>query len=165
MCKEMVYGYERINEVLMSGKGCGFEFKIMNYGTHPCSYIRFTEEQAHALGWQNADEEEWWDDAYCHKLKCHGGCTYTEAQDPETKKKEDGYVWAGWDYGHAGDFIGYSLRPDWPVNRDSGHRYTLNELVDDMIYTLQDAARQLEEEGDHDGDNTDEETTPVSLEE
>jgi len=164
MCKEMVYGYESKNEVLISGKGCGFEFKIMNYGTHPCSYIRFTVKEAHALGWEDEEIDEW-DSGYCYKLNCHGGCTYTDAQDPETKKKEDGYIWAGWDYAHAGDFMGYSLKPGWPVDRDSDHRYTLKELVDDMIYTLQDAAKQLEEEGDRNGYNTDEKTTPVSMEE
>lgn len=143
--KQMVYGYERIRECLVHGSLGGIEFKIMNYGTHPCSYIRLTTEQATALGY--TVEHEYEDKQYCYKLCCHGGCTYTDPEDPETKERQDGYIWAGWDYGHAGDFMGYSLRPDWPVAPDSGHRYTTDELLDEMEDVIDRALLYLAEAG------------------
>ena len=143
--KEMVYGYERKRECLVHGSLGGIEFKIMNYGTHPCSYIRLTNEQAETLGY--SVEHPYEDKQYCYELWCHGGCTYTDPEDPETKEKQDGYIWAGWDYGHAGDFMGYVLRPDWPGKRSGEHMYTTDELLDEMEDVIDSTLLYLADRG------------------
>ena len=133
------YTYERKHEKIVGGKYRGIEFKIMNYGTHPCSYILLTDEQARTLGYEDSE-----DDLNC--LICHGGCTYGCDVDPETKKETPGYIWAGWDYAHLGDFHGSDLNPLFLSIKRDGHKYTTKELVlecfETIDYTLADLRKE-----------------------
>lgn len=108
----MQYREERINEVLAQGEIEGFEFKIKNYGTHPCSYVRIPKD--HIL--DGVD----YDNIY---LDCHGGLTYSSRED-------DGYWWIGWDYGHCDDFTGYYMK--YSNQDDQGKKLTTDKLVEEM---------------------------------
>lgn len=91
MVKKMIYGKEYKISRLAMGICCGYKWEIISLGTHPCAYILIPP--MHPLwGKSNID------------LPVHGGVTYmSECIDLANSIK---YWYIGWDYGHAGDYIG-----------------------------------------------------------
>lgn len=83
MIKKMVYTRSPKISTLARGECCGYKWKIISFGTHPCAYI-FIPSKHSLYGKSNID------------LPVHGGVTLTE------KFKDDWCI--AWDYAHAGDY-------------------------------------------------------------
>lgn len=111
--REMVYK-RRLSgaEVLHSGSHQGFDFIILNLGTHPTAYVRLpTKHEYFGKDYSYID------------IDTHGGLTY--ASDSVTGSNKKGW-WIGWDYAHSGDYTyydSYSLE---------GKRYTTLDVLDDV---------------------------------
>ena len=95
----MVYTSEHKREVLDTGYFHGFFYYILNLGTHPTAYIRIPENHS------------------CYKkdyveidIDVHGGLTYANNYlCVENNTELEGWF-IGWDYGHAGDYMGYYVK-------------------------------------------------------
>lgn len=114
--KEMIYSANRIDpERIAEGTYKGFDYYVLNLGTHPCAYIDVTETLLNGKEYGDID------------IQCHGGLTYSRNYLPTVDKK--GWF-IGWDYAHSCDFIGYEL--EMPiVIRTNGKRWTTAEIVNE----------------------------------
>lgn len=93
--KEMVYTENRHTpEILDKGEYRGVEYVVISLGTHPTAYV---ENVAKA-----ADE----DDKRISNVSAHGGFTYYGPDYWNPNKTHD-TTYLGWDYAHAGDFVGW----------------------------------------------------------
>lgn len=116
--KEMEYiGFKKnYREILDQGNFYGFNYYIMNLGTHPCCYVKISKN--HAFFKKGYDDID---------IDCHGGLTYasnylmgvdTDALD------ENWYI--GWDYAHFGDYMYFKKNM-----KLDGHKWTIDELRED----------------------------------
>lgn len=121
-CKEMEYGIEYKFDVLAEGTCYGFQFYIINYGTHPCSYVEIPIEHR-MKGFED--------------IKVHGGITYSEYGIHELKTNK---WFIGWDYMHLGDYSGM-FEKDLPALNEGAHKWNIEELLNDVV----DVCRQLKE--------------------
>lgn len=90
----MKYQTERTKQILCRGEYKGFNFVIVSYGTHPCAYVEIPKN--HPL----------YETDYGYiDIDCHGGLTY----DGDLLFVDDSLKgwYIGWDYAHAGDYVGY----------------------------------------------------------
>lgn len=95
MMKQMVYQAEPTKaDVLDKGTYMGRRYAIVSYGTHPCAYV----ECAYA-GIETMRER------LEKKTRCHGGITYSGHL--EHVFEGDDHYFFGWDYAHAGDYLGF----------------------------------------------------------
>ena len=105
MGKPMIYSEHRKVERLSMEVYRGYEFAVMNLGTHPCCYIKLPKGHKY----ENIDYDN-------IPLSVHGGLTYGESYlivavvGGKQIKDETGY-WIGWDYAHYGDYLGYDSPP------------------------------------------------------
>lgn len=103
MGKPMIYSEHGKVERLSIEVYRGYEFAVMNLGTHPCCYIKLPKGHKY----ENVDYDN-------IPLAVHGGLTYGESflNVAEVGGKEiadkTGY-WIGWDYAHYGDYLGCDL--------------------------------------------------------
>ena len=98
--KEMVYTNERKIEVLERNFYKGYEYLIVNYGTHPCCYVALESKHPYyGVFYDNIN------------INCHGGLTYSNLglinSFTRTTYLSDDYWVVGWDYHHVGDFSGF----------------------------------------------------------
>lgn len=126
--REMVYTTKRIDKVILhNGIYKNYPFQIVSYGTHPCAYVFITYENDYFYG-------RHYDDINC--IDCHGGLTFSEPYE----ENEDTWL-IGWDYAHAGDYVGYQptlgsnfidsmVYDDWGSN--NGKKYTVEEILKDV---------------------------------
>lgn len=114
MNKPMFYQANRKEppDILASGKYKGFDYYILDLGTHPCAYIDVSHTKLNGVDYDDID------------LQCHCGLTYSNAR----LKGVDKVGWyIGWDYAHYCDFVGYTLMyPTWQSN---GKMWTTEEIV------------------------------------
>lgn len=91
--EEMKYKKAKDLVVLDMGRYSEFNYYIISRGTHPCAYIDISNES-------DIDTEHIIDD------NCHYGETYHKdtLELPGRKMLGD---FVGWDYAHAGDFMGF----------------------------------------------------------
>ena len=128
--KEMVYTSEHKREVLDTGYFHGFFYYILNLGTHPTAYIRIPEN--HKYYQVDYDEVD---------VDVHGGLTYgKDYLHIENDVKIDGWF-IGWDYGHAGDYMGYYADEifNLALYKDDDKKWTTEEIakeVRDVCYQL-----------------------------
>lgn len=119
--KEMVYQKERIIDLLYKGKHKGYNFYIMNLGTHPTAYIEIPKDNVLYLKSYNKIYNMGCD------IEVHGGLTYSSQQlliSDDTKLDNSWFI--GWDYAHYGDFSGADLLyPKFPTN---GKKWTTVEI-------------------------------------
>lgn len=127
MGKPMIYSKHSKIERLSMEVYRGYEFAVMNLGTHPCCYIKLPKGHKYEnVHYNNIP------------LDVHGELTYSESYlavavvDGKRIKEETGY-WIGWDYAHWGDYLGYDPEPN------GEHIYTTEELEMDC----RDAIDQL----------------------
>lgn len=66
--KPMVYKEKREVEVLVHDTYKGYEFAIINLGTHPCAYVGIPA--GHRLYKKDQDK--------INEIDCHGGLTFTQ---------------------------------------------------------------------------------------
>ena len=118
------------SKILDSGQCFGFNYYIISFGSHPCSYVEIPNN--HKLyNKKYMDIED--------KIEVHGGLTYS--CNKLYGVDDTGIKWfIGWDYGHAFDYqlIG---RIDGKLIEWEGHRWTLEELRQDVF----DVCKQLKE--------------------
>lgn len=120
MGKPMIYSESRKVERLAMEVYKGYEFAVMNLGTHPCCYIKLPK--GHKYYGKNYNDIP---------LSVHGGLTYSEKHLWVTEDviDETGW-WIGWDYAHIGDYLGFEsvFRHEYePPNK----LWTIEELEQD----------------------------------
>lgn len=122
--KEMKYSSKRIIEILDKGNFKGFNYYIMNLGTHPTAYIEIPKE--HKLF--NKTDYEVYD--YID-LEVHFGLTYSRNYlYINEKQKLDGWF-IGWDYAHCDDYTGYEeIMPD--ELKTNGKKWTTEEILEEV---------------------------------
>ena len=107
--KEFVYLPKRIEgEIIAHNVYKDVEYFVVSLGTHPCAYVKCPKEflDEHTDDWGNLTE-----------IWVHGGVTYTgEMSDLKTFKDKDGEYCFGWDYAHAGDYLGNDDSP-WDLRK------------------------------------------------
>lgn len=124
---KMVYELHQINpKIIAKGNFFGYDFYVLNLGTHPCCYVRIP------VGHKYYDVD--YNDV---PVYCHGGLTYGERHLFDLTD-EDYFI--GWDYAHAGDFTGYDMKFGFG---SEDHRYTTKELVLDCLEAIRDFVKIL----------------------
>ena len=91
---EMKYTSEHYVKILDKGSYKGFDYAVVSYGTHPCSYI-FIPKNHNYYG-KSYDEIE---------LDCHDGLTFSQEDLIFNPMVTDNWV-IGWDYRHYTDYDG-----------------------------------------------------------
>ena len=123
--KEMVYSCERKTpEVIARDSFKGYEFCVINYGTHPCAYVAIAEGQPYywAKSYEDVD------------VDCHGGFTFMNWGYAGVFSSD--YCVIGWDYAHCGDYTGSLI-----ITGDK--KWTTKEIVQeceeviDQLYVLE----------------------------
>ena len=113
--REMIYQATRLNppEQIASGNYKGFDYYVLNLGTHPCAYIDVSDTELKQTHYDDID------------IDCHGGLTYSREY-LNTIDKKGWFI--GWDYAHYCDFAGYELA--MPTSLSSyGKKWTTQEIV------------------------------------
>lgn len=115
--KEMVYKPERCDpEQLMHGTWRGFDYYVLNLGTHPCAYVDISEYEGEPLN--------------VEKIDCHGGITYLEQYLATVDRKGE---FIGWDYAHCWDYNGACR--DFPYTKEL-KRWTTAEMVNECKHVI-----------------------------
>ena len=120
MMKQMEYSPNKIIEILNIGNYKGFNYYIMNLGTHPTAYIEIPKQ--HKIYNKTYDDID---------LEVHCGLTYSRnyLYIDEYKKIKGWFI--GWDYGHYGDYSGYDeLLPK--QFRTEGKKWTTEEILEEV---------------------------------
>ena len=115
--KPMIYRKERILENLYSDTYRGFNFYVLNLGTHPTAYVEIPK--GHKLF--NKDYRK-------IDIDVHGGLTYSDSSLYTSEEKVIKNSWfIGWDYSHCTDYY-----PDL----NDGKKWTTEEMIEDCIYVI-----------------------------
>lgn len=114
--KEMFYQATMLKtpEQIAKGNYNGFDYYVLNLGTHPCAYIDVTETDLNGVFYDDID------------LECHCGLTYSREY-LNTVDKKGWFI--GWDYAHHCDFAGYYLNS--PAMSLPGKMWTTQEIVNE----------------------------------
>lgn len=122
--KQMIYTFERDNEILDVGTIDGYDYVIMSYGTHPCAYVKTQNEQY-------VDEND---------IDVHGGITFNGGRDFGCGRNH--YI--GWDYAHCGDYCGLDMMlPPEYITDDK--KWTTEEILEDVKDVIKQLKKQREE--------------------
>jgi len=113
--RPMIYQKDRKYEILHKDKYKKYNYFILNLGTHPTAYIEIPE--GHKLFGKH------YDDIY---INVHGGLTYSEDDLLGIKSKS---WFIGWDYAHAGDYMGYEELFGFINPNDK--KWTTEEIIKD----------------------------------
>ena len=89
--KPMIYQKDRKIELLYKDNYKGYNYYILNLGTHPTAYIEIPK--GHLLYAKNYNEID---------IDVHGGLTYS---DNHLQILENGNWFIGWDYAHFYDYM------------------------------------------------------------
>ncbi len=119
--KPMLYTPDMLRNnyiVLDEGNINGFDYKIINYGLHPCAYVALPNSHKYYNKEYNDID-----------VDCHGGLTFGRFTTFEPDKDEK--FWIGWDYAHYGDYSGTDLMfsPDFCVG---GKKWTTEEILEEV---------------------------------
>lgn len=105
----MEYGDGRHCNIIARGAYRGMEFAVISKdGWFPCGYVNVKGTSLDGMDYDHIDG-----------IDCHGGLTYSENR----LLLDYGGWWIGWDYGHNGDYCGFT---DF-----GGRRYTTEEVVEE----------------------------------
>lgn len=125
--KQMVYQMERKIEILCEGTYKGYQFYILNLGTHPTAYIEIPRksklfgksyEEIYRMGID---------------LDVHGGLTYSN-DNLQTIQENSWFI--GWDYAHYNDYAGYEERLPKELRTD-GRKWTTEEILEDVANAIE----------------------------
>lgn len=115
--KQMIYQKDRKTELLHKGNYKGYNYYILNLGTHPTAYIEIPK--GHKLYQKD------YDDIY---INVHGGLTYSD-DILMGKKSENWFI--GWDYAHYKDYAGfYEDLPNFVKNYNL-KKWTTEEIIEE----------------------------------
>ena len=131
--KEMIYQKERKVELLFNAKYKGYQFYILNLGTHPTAYVNIPANHPYYLKLY-----------YDLDINCHGGLTYSKKYLNITDKNQIEGWFIGWDYAHWDDYIGYFI-DDEVLSKyaDKQKKWTTDEIIQECL----DVIDQLENKG------------------
>ena len=126
--KEMIYQSTRLNppEILASGEHKGYNYYVLNQGTHPCGYV----EIPHDSKYFNVDYDN-------IPVECHGGLTYGRGFLVGEATVDDNRYFIGWDYAHYGDYVGYSSMFGVSESSCGYKRYTTDTVVAECKYVIE----------------------------
>lgn len=134
--KQMVYQTERIFEVLFQGTYYGYQFYIMNLGTHPTAYVEIPITNKLFGKTYNEIYEMGVD------IDVHGGLTYSRNH---LFGGEMNKWFIGWDYAHAGDYSGYIKKyPELSMLSIYDKKWTTEEIFDDVVNAIQQIKKEEE---------------------
>lgn len=127
MIKQMEYQSDRKMELLHYDKYKGYTYYILNLGTHPTAYIEIPKGHIlHGMNYIEIYKKDYYIDV-------HGGLTYSD-NELMGIKTESWFI--GWDYAHAGDYMGYY---------ESFSKYnihTLNSDYDNKKWTTEEIIKE-----------------------
>lgn len=131
--KEMIYGTNRIVDVLDSGKCFGYQYYILNLGTHPTAYVEIPN--THSCYKKRYDEID---------IDVHGGLTYSKdyLYIPENENLKNSWF-IGWDYAHAGDYFGYNENFLLYLQERNNKKWTTKEIQQD-VYSVCEQLKEME---------------------
>ena len=112
--------------ILNYGVYKGYEYHILNLGTHPCSYITLTKDDK--LFGKTLDELDE-TDVYCHGGFNYADNTLSSRTYSYVNKYEDKWI-IGYDYGHYKDWTGYMS--DEHNIMLGNKKWTTNELREEV---------------------------------
>lgn len=144
--KEMVYRATRSNdaEILLAGKIKWHQFYIVSYGTHPCAYVR-------------TDLSPELNDV----ISVHGGIPFSRNERPEFAVKGH-YI--GWDYMHAGDYIGEFMLDLIPESELAEYkRYTTEEILEEVKSVIDQVVALEESNGKYKIDSNTSDKVTIEL--
>ena len=118
MYRQPSYVATRCNKELLRGEYRGFEYRIMDLGTHPTAYVKIPK--GHPLYKKDWEKIE--------NIEVHGGLTYGRNYLMGGNGKLDGW-WIGWDYAHYRDHMGYDPET-------VGKRWTTEEILRDVTSVI-----------------------------
>lgn len=127
--KEMIYVSPKLakTEVLEQNYHKGYEYVVLSYGVHPCCYVALPKiHPYYGLDYERCE------------IQCHGGLSFSEWGFANIISEE--YWVLGWDYCHAGDYVGYaSVAPSITSPSILGpfKKWTTEELVRDCINVIE----------------------------
>ena len=130
--KQMVYQTGRKFEILCEGKYMGYQFYIMNLGTHPTAYVEIPAT--------NKLFGKSYDEIYRMgiDIDVHGGLTYS---DNELNNVKENSWFIGWDYVHYGDYAGYEER--FPMELiTGGKKWTTEEIFEDVVRAIEQIKKE-----------------------
>ena len=100
----------------------GYEYYIVNRGTHPTAYIKLSKSDKF-YGWGYDDLSE--------IIDTHGGFTYSS--DKLSFDDSTGNWFIGWDYAHLGDYTGLEIFDDNDYNLESNEKHSTFKILEDVI--------------------------------
>ena len=113
------YVPERGNTELLRGEYRGFEYRILDLGTHPTAYVKLPRNHPYyKKDWSNPNID----------IEVHGGLTYSRNYLTCEADHLSGW-WIGWDYAHYGDHLGWE-------DYYNGKRWTTEEILKDVTYVI-----------------------------
>ena len=118
--KEMIYSMDVEKRIWLDhGEYKGYEYVIMNLGTHPTAYVGLLPTSFYFA--YNGEK-----DLYIQAA--HGGITYSQdfIIDEDKKKYMNGKWWIGWDYAHLGDYM------PWYDYDFYQKKWTTEEVLEDV---------------------------------
>ena len=132
--KQMVYQTERIFEILCQGTYKGYQFYIMNLGTHPTAYVEIPiTNRLFGKGYN-----EIYDMGI--DIDVHGGLTYSRDHLLGGEKNK---WFIGWDYAHAGDYAGYSEKyPGLFKISIYDKKWTTEEIFEDVVNAIEQLIKE-----------------------
>lgn len=109
----------------------GYEYYIVNRGTHPTAYIKLPKTDKF-YGWGYDDLSE--------VIDVHGGFTY--CSDKLSLDGSIGNWFIGWDYAHYMDYTGFEILEGNDYNHESNEKHSTFKILEDVI----DVVNQLKEQ-------------------
>lgn len=117
--KQMEYK-SRTHEILFEGKYFGYQFYIINYGSHPCAYVEIPAD--------NKIFGKHYDDL---DINVHGGLTYSNSY---LRGISEGInTWfIGWDYAHYNDYSYYDClqKEEFTSLFENNKKWTTEEIFE-----------------------------------
>jgi len=118
--KPMIYQKDRKIELLHKDNYKGYNYYILNLGTHPTAYVEIPK--GHLL--HGMDYNEIYDKGY--GIDVHGGLTYS---DNELMMIPSENWFIEWDYAHCYDYAGYYDAIKDSVLIEGTKRWTTEEII------------------------------------
>lgn len=132
--KEMIYQKDGKVELLFKATYKGYNFYILNLGTHPTAYVNIPA--GHPYYFKHYDDID---------IDVHGGLTYSENFLYIDKNTKIEGFFIGWDYAHWGDYFGYFINDEiLGKGNDKAKKWTTDEIIQECL----DAIEQLESKGE-----------------
>ena len=126
ICNPIEYSTTGTTKIAAKGMIYDYEFYVLDYGLHPCGYVRIPEGHPYFGSIKMLNNMA---------IRCHGGITYAKRTlivSPNKMEKLTGWF-IGWDYAH-------SPKDHVCTNENNGGRKWATE---EIIKECEDVIRQL----------------------